>query len=100
MNIAFLPKTEVRKKQFEKLKLEIDKQQLIFTKPVLKSKVVTITSFRISHVLVKNKKSFQTDEIVIKKIIKTFLESANTSFENYKNKSDILPDINNLQLFR
>jgi len=100
LNIAFLPKTEVHKKQFEKLKLEIDKQQLIFTKPVLKSKVVTITSFRISHVLVKNKKSFQTDEIVIKKIIKTFLESANTSFENYKNKSDILPDINNLQLFR
>lgn len=30
------------KEQFEKLKLEIDKQQSIFTKPVLKSNVITI----------------------------------------------------------
>jgi len=32
-DINFPPKTEARKKQWEKLKLEIDKQQLSFTKP-------------------------------------------------------------------
>lgn len=41
-NMNFSPKIEERKKQLEKLKLEIDKQQLIFTKPVFKSKAVTI----------------------------------------------------------
>jgi hypothetical protein len=49
-NLDFPPKTEVRKKHLEKLKLEIDKQQLIFINPVLKSKAATIASFRISHV--------------------------------------------------
>jgi len=38
----FPSKIEVCKKQLEKLKLEIDYQQLIFTKPVLKSKAATI----------------------------------------------------------
>ncbi|XP_025407851.1 zinc finger BED domain-containing protein 5-like [Sipha flava] len=71
----FPPKTEVRKKQLEKLKLEIDKQQLIFTKPVLKSKATTIASFRISHVLAKNKKSFQTDEILSRKTVTRRVES-------------------------
>lgn len=53
------PRTEVRKKQLDKLKLTIDKQQLIFTKPVLKSKAATIASFRIIHVLAKNKNHFK-----------------------------------------
>ncbi|XP_026819144.1 zinc finger MYM-type protein 6-like [Rhopalosiphum maidis] len=90
----FPPKTEVRKKQLEKLKLEIDKQQLIFTKPVLKSKAATIASFRISHVLAKNKKSFQTGEIVKQ----AFLEGTDALFENFKNKSEIFLAINDLQL--
>ncbi|KAF0751864.1 zinc finger BED domain-containing protein 5-like [Aphis craccivora] len=95
-DIDFPPKTEVRKKQLEKLKLEIDKQQLTFTKPVLKSKAATIASFRISHVLAKNKKSFQTGEIVKQ----AFLEGADALFENFKNKSEILSAINDLQLSR
>jgi len=59
---------------------------LIFTKPVLKFKAVTLASFQISHVLDKNKKSFRTGEIVKQ----AFLESANALFENFKNKSEIL----------
>lgn len=43
-------KIEVRKKQLGNFKLKIDKQKLIFTEPVLKSKVATIASFRIRHV--------------------------------------------------
>lgn len=52
--MIFLSETE-RKIQIQKLKLDIDKQQLIFTKPVLKSKAVTIASYPINHILVKNK---------------------------------------------
>ncbi|XP_026816124.1 general transcription factor II-I repeat domain-containing protein 2A-like [Rhopalosiphum maidis] len=95
-DIDFRPKTEVRKKQLEKLKLETDKQQLIFTKPVLKSKAATIASLRISHVLAKNKKSFRTGEIVKQ----AFLEGTDALFENFKNKSEILSAINDLQLYR
>jgi len=54
---------------------------LVKIKPVLKSKAATIASFRISHVLAKNKKSFQTGEIVKQ----AFLEDADALFENFKN---------------
>lgn len=69
---------------------------MTFAKLVLKSKAATIASFRISHVLAKNKKSFQTGEIVKQ----AFLEGADALFENFKNKSEILSAINDLQLSR
>ncbi|KAL4090283.1 hypothetical protein QTP88_025155 [Uroleucon formosanum] len=74
-DIDFPPKTKARKQQLKKLKLEIDIQQdiqLIFNKPVLKSKaaIITVLHFQISHVLAKNEKSFQTGEIVKQAFLK------------------------------
>jgi len=58
-DIDFPPKTEIRKKQLEKLKLEIDKRQLIFTKPVLKSKAATNASFPIVTYKLRIKNNFK-----------------------------------------
>ncbi|CAH1110459.1 unnamed protein product [Psylliodes chrysocephalus] len=71
-------------------------EQAMFTKPLEKSKAATIASYKISHILAKNKKPFD-DGVMIKEC---FLEAAESLFVNFKNKAEIILTIKDIQLSR
>ena len=58
------------KKRLKEQKSQLAAQQSIFTKPNTRSKAAKITSYRVCHVLSKNKKSFQDGEMVKEAFIK------------------------------
>ena len=60
-------------------------QQSLFTKPTTQNKAATEASLRISHLLAKHKKPF-TDGDLIKEAMAI---TAETVFNNFKNKNDI-----------
>ena len=55
----FPPKSELRRKKLKELKSQLSGQQSFFTQVTSKAKAVTESSFRVSHFIVKKKKSFQ-----------------------------------------
>lgn len=85
-----------RKIQLEKLKNQLDNQQSIFTKPTIQSKAATMASFRISFILAKHKKPFNDGEMVKE----AFIEGGEVLFANFKNKSEIMSAIKDMQLSR
>lgn len=89
-------KSEVRKCKLKDLKRSLSGQQAMFTRPLEQSKAATAASFKICHVLAKHKKPFE-DGILIKE---AFTESAEYLFRNFKNKSEIISAIKDLQLSR
>ncbi|KAL3279120.1 hypothetical protein HHI36_016634 [Cryptolaemus montrouzieri] len=68
----------------------------MFSRPAKQSKAATIASFKISHILAKHKKPFE-DGSVVKE---TFIEAGETLFGDFKNKTEIMSAIRELQLFR
>ncbi|XP_024084337.1 uncharacterized protein LOC112127492 [Cimex lectularius] len=68
----------------------------MFTRPAKQSKAATIASFKISHILAKHKKPFE-DGSVVKE---AFIEAGETLFGDFKNKTEIMSAIRELQLSR
>ncbi|GFU18122.1 zinc finger BED domain-containing protein 5-like [Trichonephila clavipes] len=76
------------------LKSSITKQQSIFTKPKQQSKAATVASIKVAHLLAKKKKPFIDAEIMQE----AMLVAADSLFDDFKNKTEILRVINMLQL--
>ena len=92
----FPAQSELRKKKLEELKSQLATQQSIFTKLNTRGKAAKVASYRVCHVLAKHKKPFQDGEMVKE----AFIEAADSLFENFKNKNEIMSAIKNLQLSR
>ncbi|GFW59415.1 general transcription factor II-I repeat domain-containing protein 2 [Trichonephila clavipes] len=76
------------------LKSSITKQQSIFTKPKQQSKAATVASIKVAHLLAKKKKPFIDAEITQE----AMLVAADSLFDDFKNKTEILGAIKMLQL--
>lgn len=87
------PKSELRNRKVYELKSQLSGQQSFFTQHTSKVKAATEASFRVSHIIVNNKKSFQDREMVKE----AFVEAANSLFRDFKNKAEILSSIKALQ---
>ena len=76
------------------LKSQLIAQQSTFFKTLDKNKAATEASFRVSKVIAQHSKPYEDGEL-----IKTaFLEAANTLFDNFKNKAEIMSAIKSVQL--
>lgn len=93
-NSSFPPNTEIRKKRVGELKTNLTKQQNIFTRPIQLSKSATVASLKVSHLLAKKKKPFVDGEI----IKEAFLTAADSVFQNFKNKTEIIAAIQAIPL--
>ncbi|KAH1028586.1 hypothetical protein HUJ05_001927 [Dendroctonus ponderosae] len=82
------------KEKKSSLKSSITNQQSFFTKPLQQHKAATIAAYKISHLLAKNEKPFTDGELVKE----AMLEAADSLFEEFKNKKEIVSAINTLQL--
>ncbi|XP_066494918.1 uncharacterized protein [Tiliqua scincoides] len=89
-------KSELRKRKVNELKSQSPGRQTFFTQHSSKAKAATEASFRVSHIIVNNKKSFQDGEMVKE----AFVEAADALFQDFKNKAVILSSIKALQLSR
>ena len=90
------PKSELRNKRMKEIKSLLSGQQSFFTQQISKAKAAIEASFWVSHVTVKNKKSFRDGEMVKE----VFIEAANSMFRDFKNKAEISYSIKALQLSR
>ncbi|XP_051259245.1 general transcription factor II-I repeat domain-containing protein 2-like [Dicentrarchus labrax] len=95
-NTDFPPKSELRRRKVKELKSQLSGHQAFFSQLTTKAKTTTEASFRVSHVLVKNKKSFQDGEM----IKEAFVEAAESLFQDFKNKPEMVSSIKALQLSR
>ena len=64
LDADFPPKSELRKRKLKELKSQLSGQQSFFSHLTSKAKAATEASFRVSHLIIKNKKSFQDGEMV------------------------------------
>lgn len=92
----YMPNSAVRKEKINTLKKALVSQQSLFKKVMYKSKNVTLASFKISHFLLKNKKSYLTGEL----FKNALLAGADSLFNTFSNKQEIVSAINDLQLSR
>uniref|UniRef100_A0A087XSU0 Uncharacterized protein n=1 Tax=Poecilia formosa TaxID=48698 RepID=A0A087XSU0_POEFO len=74
---------ELRRKKVKELKSQLSGQQSFFSHLTTKAKAATKVSFRVSHLIVEHKKSFQDGEM----IKEAFVEAADSLFRDFKNKS-------------
>ena len=88
--------TEFRKQKLKELKNQLTTQQLFLKKPIHQSKMATEASYAIAYVMAKHKKPYRDGEI----FKEAFLEGSERLFSNFKNKSEILNAIKDLQLSR
>lgn len=91
-NTNFPINSEIRKKKISDLKLNLTKQQSLFIKPI--SQLKNSASLKIAHLLAKKMKPFVEGEF----IKEAMLLSAETLFDDYKNKNEIITAINAVQL--
>lgn len=89
-------KSDIRKHKLKQLKSKLAAQQQLLAKPSSHSNNATISSFKVSNLIVKNCKPFTEGEFVKE----CFLEIADNLFEGFKNKKEITAAIQNLQLSR
>ena len=92
----FPAKTPLRSRKVRDLKSQLAAQQSVFTRPNTKGKAATTASYRVSHVLAKHKKSFKDGEVVKE----AFIEAADALFGEFKNKTEIVTAIKDMQLSR
>lgn len=92
----FPPKSEKRRIQLNMLKNQLEAQQSMFTKPHIGPTAATEASFRISFLLAQHQKPFSDGELVKK----AFIEGGEVLFANFKNKSQIMSAIKDVQLSR
>ncbi|XP_050508081.1 protein ZBED8-like [Diabrotica virgifera virgifera] len=85
-----------RKRKVQDLKSSLKTEQSMFTRPVKQSVAATIASFKISYILAQHKKPFEDGEVVKE----AFIEAASVLFEDFKNKTDIMSAIKQVQLSR
>jgi hypothetical protein len=84
----------LRREKVMQLKSQLNAQQSTFFKTLDKNKAATEASFRVSKVIAQNRKPYEDGEF-----IKTaFLEAADTLFDNFKNKAEIMSAIKSVQL--
>lgn len=93
-NNSFPPNTEIRKRRVAELKANLTKQQSVFTRPIQLSKSATVASLKVSHLLAKKKKPFVDGEL----IKEAFLTAADSVFQNFKNKNEIIAAIEAIPL--
>uniref|UniRef100_A0A8C5SPD7 SCAN box domain-containing protein n=1 Tax=Laticauda laticaudata TaxID=8630 RepID=A0A8C5SPD7_LATLA len=86
--------SELRKMKVKEMKSKFASQLTIYTKPVVHSKNTTIASFKIASLLVKRNKPFEDGEL----LKEVFLTAADSIFEGFSNKKEILTAIQKLQL--
>ncbi|KAE8277568.1 hypothetical protein D5F01_LYC24459 [Larimichthys crocea] len=82
-------KTPLRATRLKELKARLSEQQAQFTRPNEQSKAATIASYRASHILAKHKKPFKDGEAWKE----GFLEAADSLFDGFKNKTEIMKAI-------
>ncbi|XP_072380584.1 zinc finger BED domain-containing protein 5-like [Diabrotica undecimpunctata] len=85
-----------RKRKVQDLKSSLKTEQSMFTRSVKQSVAATIASFKISYILAQHKKPFEYGEVVKE----AFIEAANVLFQDFKNKTDIMSVIKEVQLSR
>lgn len=93
-DIEFPPKSDLRSRQVKEVKSQLSGQQSFFLQLASKARAATEASLRVSHFIVKNKKSFQDGETVKE----AFVGAADSLFRDFKNKPEILASIKALQL--
>jgi hypothetical protein len=93
-NEEYPPNSQLRCNKIKLLKSNLLHQQGILTRSAQISKQATIASFKIVHLLVKNKKPFIDAEL----FKEAFLVGADSLFEGYVNKKEVISAISNLQL--
>lgn len=84
----------LRKEKVMQLKSQLNAQQSTFFKTLDKSKAATEASFRVSKVIAQHRKPYEDGELI--KV--AFLEAADTLFDNFKNKAEIMSAIKSVQL--
>ena len=80
--------------QIQKLKSTLSSQQSFFKKVCDKSISATVASLCVTHILAKHKKPFTEGEI----FKEGFIAAADSLFENFKNKDEIMNAIQSMQL--
>ncbi|KAK7896044.1 hypothetical protein WMY93_021369 [Mugilogobius chulae] len=92
----FPAKSALRSAKVRELKAQLAAQQAIFTRPLHQIKAATIASFRVANVLIRHKKPFSDSEVVKE----AFLEAADTLFNDFRNKTELMKVIKDVQLSR
>lgn len=92
----FPQKSELRRRKLQDLKSSLKAEQSMFKRPAKQSVAATIASFKISYILAKHKKPFE-DGVMVKE---AFVEAAEVLFDDFKNKTEILSAIKEVQLSR
>ena len=91
LNTNFPPKAALWAEKACELKAALTKQQTFFTRPLKKAKKATEASFRATHYLIKNKKTFSDGEIV-KGALMIIAETV------FKDGSDVISSLAEVQL--
>ena len=79
----FPPKSELGRRKVKELKSQLSGQQSFFSQLSSKAKAATEASFRVSHSIIKHKKSFQDGEM----INEVFVEAADLLFWDFKKQT-------------
>uniref|UniRef100_A0A8C6PIG0 SPIN-DOC-like zinc-finger domain-containing protein n=1 Tax=Nothobranchius furzeri TaxID=105023 RepID=A0A8C6PIG0_NOTFU len=93
-NASYPPSSALRTEKARELKAALGKQQSLFKKPVEKSQKTTEASFRATHFLIKNKKTFSDGEF----FKEAMMIIAKTVFKDEKNGTDVISTLSNVQL--
>jgi len=93
-DVNFPPNSAIRKEKVRQLKAQLVGQQSVFFKTVDKNKAATEASFRVANVIAQKKKPFEDGEL----IKDAFLEAADSLFDGFKNKAEIISAIKSMQL--
>ncbi|XP_070400503.1 general transcription factor II-I repeat domain-containing protein 2-like [Nothobranchius furzeri] len=93
-NASYPPSSALRTEKARELKAALGKQQSLFKKPVEKSQKTTEASFRATHFLIKNKKTFSDGEV----FKEAMMIIAKTVFKDEKNGTDVISTLSNVQL--
>ncbi|XP_070408067.1 general transcription factor II-I repeat domain-containing protein 2B-like [Nothobranchius furzeri] len=93
-NASYPPSSALRTEKARELKAALGKQQSLFKKPVEKSQKTTEASFRATHFLIKNKKTFSDGEV----FKEAMMIIAKTVFKDEKNGTDVISALSNVQL--
>ena len=86
--------SELRKRKVRELQSKLAEQQSLFLKPTSTANAATEASLRVSHAIIKHKKSFQDGEMVKE----AFVEAADALFQDFKNNTEIINAIKVVQL--
>ncbi|XP_069502334.1 general transcription factor II-I repeat domain-containing protein 2-like [Ambystoma mexicanum] len=93
-DIDYPTNSNLRRARVKELKTALSAQQSIFKKTVSHSKAATVASLKVAHFLAKKKKPFEDGEIVKEAMLAT----ADSLFQDFKNYSQIIAAIKDVQL--